>query len=206
MTKGIDIIDNPTMIGSNVSKYTVDLSNNLDQFNSFSDIEDISNVPLIIDPNLNITSLMGDLKIIKCDGLLTNKTDYINLPNILGNPSLTLYGSLLDGNTYISGSINLSMNEDDNLVITYREVSGSTHSLVINDNISNDQIAAFLNSIIKNFSVIKDTKALSLLLSIFQCTVQFGGVVQDANFFIRINNTYQLHTNNNVPLLEIAEL
>lgn len=206
MTKGIDIIDNPTMVGSNVNKYTVDLSNNLDQFNSFSDVGNISNVPLIIDPNLNITPLMGDLKIIKCGGLLTNKTDYINLPNILGNPSLTLYGSLLDGNTYISGNINLSMNEDDNLVITYVETSGSTHSLVINDNISNDQIAAFLNSIIKNFNVIKDTKALSLLLSIFQCTVQFGGVVQDANFFIRTNNTYQLHTNNNVPLLEIAEL
>ena len=206
MTKGIDIIDNPTMVGSNVHKYTVDLSDNLNQFSSFSDIGDINNVPLLIDPNLNIASLMGDLKVIECGGLLTDKTDYINLPDILGYPSLTLYGSLVDDNTYISGSINLSINEEDNLVINYVEVSGSTHSLVINNNISNDQIAAFLNSIIKNFSVIKDTKAISLLLSIFQCTVQFGGVVQGANFFIRTNNTYQLHTNNDVPLLEIAEL
>lgn len=206
MTTDIDTVDNPTMVGASVNKYTIDLSDNLDQFGNFSDIENISNVPLIIDPNLNIAPLMGDLKIIKCGGLLTNKTDYINLPNIFGQPALVLYGSLVDDDMYVPGGITLSMNEDDNLVITYTEGSGSIHSLVINNNISNDQIAAFLNSIIKNFNVIRDTNALSLLLSIFQCTVQFGGVDQNAKFFIRTNNTYQLHTNNNVPVMEITEL
>lgn len=206
MTEKVDITDNPTILGANVLRYTIDLSNNLDQFERFSDIT-IDSVPLIINQDLNIEPVMGDLKVISCGGLLTDKTDYINLPDILGWPPLILYGSLLDGTMHMAGSINLSINEDDNLVITYTLSQGNSYSLAISSDTSNDQIAAFLNSIIRDFNIIKDTEYISLLLSIFQCTVQFQGIAKDApGFFMRTNTSYQLHTINNVPVLEIAEL
>lgn len=204
--KIVETIDNPTIIGPTVQKYTIDLSNNLNQFRSFSDITDIYDVPLIIDPNLNISPLLGDMKITKCGGLVTDKTDYINIPNILGNPSLVVYGSLGDDTMFQAGGIAISIDNDDNLVITYGEISGTVHSLTVDNNTTNDQIASFLNSILKNFNIIRDTNALSFLLSIFQCTIQFNGITQNTNFFMRINNSYQLCTINQVSLLEIAEL
>lgn len=206
VSKGVETTDNPTIVGPSVQKYTVDLSNNLDQFQSFSDITGIYDVPLIIDPNLNISPLLGDMKITKCGGLVTDKTDYINIPNILGNPALVVYGSLVDDTMLSAGGITISIDNNDNLVITYREINGTVHSLTVDNNIINDQIASFLNSILKNFNIIRDTNALSFLLSIFQCTVQFNGITQGTNFFIRTNNSYQLCAINQVSLLEIAEI
>lgn len=206
VSKVVETTDNPTIVGPSVQKYTVDLSNNLDQFHSFSDITSIYDVPLIVDPNLNISPLLGDMKITKCGGLVTDKTDYINIPNILGNPALTVYGSLVDDTTLLAGGIAISINNDDNLVITYGETNGTMHSLTVDSTTINDQIASFLNSILKNFNIIRDTNALSFLLSIFQCTVQFNGITQDTNFFMRTNNSYQLCAINQVSLLEIAEL
>lgn len=204
--KIVETIDNPTIVGPSVQKYTVDLSNNLDQFNSFSDITGIYDVPLIVDPNLNISPLLGDMKITKCGGLVTDKTDYINIPNILGNPALVVYGSLVDDTMLSAGGIAISIDNDDNLVITYGEINGTVHSLTVDNNTTNDQIASFLNSILKNFNIIRDTNALSFLLSIFQCTVQFNGIAQDTSFFMRTNNSYQLCAINQVSLLEIAEI
>lgn len=204
--KIVETIDNPTIVGPTVQKYTVDLSHNLDQFHSFSDITSIYDIPLIVDPNLNISPLLGDMKITKCGGLVTDKTDYINIPNILGNPALVVYGSLGDDTMFHAGGIAISIDNDDNLVITYGEISGTVHSLTVDNNTTNDQIASFLNSIIKNFNIIRDTNALSFLLSIFQCTIQFNGITQDTNFFMRINNSYQLCAINQVSLLEIAEI
>ena len=206
MGKSVETVDNPTIVGENVQKYTIDLSNNLDQFQSFSDITGIYDVPLIIDPNLNIASLLGDMKITKCGGLVTDKTDYINIPDILGNPALTVYGSLADDTMFQAGGVAISIDNNDNLVITYGEINGTTHSLTVDDNTINDQIASFLNSILKNFNIIRDTNALSFLLSIFQCTIQFNGIAQGASFFMRTNNSYQLCAINQVPLLEISEL